>query len=102
MSDHERKRAQKLLITLEMEAGNLRPAAKHDDIARTVNYFAVAERVKEWVAQKPPRKLLETLAEDLAAELLEAFPIQNITVEIKKFIFPDTRWVSVQITRKKR
>jgi len=95
----ERARAQKLLISLEMGVNSFRPAAKADDIAATVNYFEVTERVKALVVKKPPRKLLETLAEAIATELLAAFPIKTITVEIKKFILPDARWVSVQITR---
>ncbi|MCE0499057.1 MAG: dihydroneopterin aldolase [Methylacidiphilales bacterium] len=97
----ERARAQKLLISLEMGIGNFHRAAKSDDITATVNYFNVTERVKTLVAKKPPRKLLETLAENIATDLLAAFPIKTLTVEIKKFILPDARWVSVQITRKK-
>jgi dihydroneopterin aldolase len=99
--DDERKRPQKLLITLEIAVENLRRAAKNDDIAATVDYFAVTERVKALAATKP-RKLLETLAEDIAAELLASFPIPAITIEIKKFILSGARWVSVQITRKKK
>jgi phosphoglycolate phosphatase/dihydroneopterin aldolase len=56
--------------------------------------------MKSLVAQRP-RKLLETLAEEIAADLLKTFPIQKLTLEIKKFILPDTRHVSVQIVRTK-
>ena len=102
VSPAERARAQKLLISLEMGVDSFRPAARRDDIALTVNYFDVAERVKALVAKDRPRKLLETLAENIATELLAAFPIKSLTVEIKKFILPGTRWVSVQITRKRK
>jgi 7,8-dihydroneopterin aldolase/epimerase/oxygenase len=97
----ERAKAQKLLISLEMGVDGIRRAARTDDLAATVNYFEVTERVKAQVVRTCPCKLLETLAEKIAADLLEAFPIKSLTLEIKKFILPDTRWVSVQITRKK-
>jgi dihydroneopterin aldolase len=96
----ERAKPQKLLISLTMEVASLRRAAKADDLAATVDYFAATERVKA-VAARPPRKLIETLAENIADELLGAFPINTLTVEIKKFILRDARWVSVQIRRKK-
>ena len=100
--EEERARPQKLLISLEMAVDSFLPAVRRDDIAVTVNYFDVTERVKALVAKTPPRKLLETLAENIATELIGSFPIESLTVEIKKFVLPDTRWVSVQITRKKR
>src|SRR5271155_5447086 len=85
----ERARTQKLLISLEMSVGGFRAAAGSDDLAATVDYFEVTKRVKALVAKKPPRKLLETLAENIAADLLAAFPIKTLTVEIKKFILSD-------------
>ena len=99
--DDERRTAQKLLISLEIGVDSFRRAARNDDLAATVNYFDVTERVKALIATKRPCKLLETLAENIATDLLAAFPIKTLTVEIKKFILPDTRWVSVQIERKK-
>ena len=98
--DAERAHAQKLLISLEMEVDGFARAAAQDDVALTVNYFDVTQRMKSLVAQRP-RKLLETLAEEIAADLLKTFPIQKLTLEIKKFILPDTRHVSVQIVRTK-
>ena len=75
------------------------PAAAADDVSLTVNYFEVAERVKHFAAERP-RKLLETLAEEVAADLLRGFAIKSLVAEIKKSILPDTRYVSVRIERK--
>ena len=96
--DEERTTAQQLLVSLEMAVGSFATAAKADDVALTVNYYDVAERVKALVAERP-RKLLETLAENLATDLLARLPIERLTIEIKKFILPDAKWVSVQIER---
>ena len=98
--DEERSRTQKLLISLELTVDSLDPAAVTDDISRTVNYFDVAERVKSLAGQRP-RKLLETLAEEIAADLLNNLPIPQLSLEIKKFVLADARYVSVKIDREK-
>ena len=100
--EEERAQAQRLLISLKMGLDSFGPASRSDDLAATVNYFDAAERVKALAAGEPPCKLLETLAEKIATDLLAAFPIRTLTVEIKKFILPGARWVSVQITRQKK
>jgi dihydroneopterin aldolase len=94
----ERRKPQKLLVTLEMETAGFRPAAKRDQIGETVDYAEVAERVKHF-AEKKPRKLLETFAEELAAELIRGFALEKIRIEVKKFILPNAKYVSVQIER---
>jgi dihydroneopterin aldolase len=96
--DAERHEAQRLLISLEMSIDSFAHAAGTDDLARTINYFDVVQHVKN-IAAKRSRKLLETLAEEMAFDLLKAFPIKKLTLEIKKFILPEARYVSVKIER---
>ena len=96
--DEERREKQRLLVSIEMSCDSFAPAAKRDDIALTVNYDDVCQRVKRIAAERP-RKLIETLAEDVAAELLRIFLIQKVALEIKKFILPETQYVSVMIER---
>ena len=98
--DEERREAQRLLISLEMSVSSISHAAGTDNLARTINYFDVAQHVKAFAAERA-RKLIETLAEELAAELLKSFPIKTVTLEIKKFVLPDARYVSVQIERER-
>lgn len=69
-----------------------------DDIVRTVNYAAVCAETKSFVQGRSDR-LIETLADALADHLLGVFEIQRITVELRKFILPDVRYVSVTATR---
>jgi dihydroneopterin aldolase len=44
-------------------------------------------------------KLIETLAVDLAQMILEDFGPRRVTVEVKKFIIPQARQVSVRVAR---
>jgi 7,8-dihydroneopterin aldolase/epimerase/oxygenase len=98
VSDEERSNAQRLLISLEMVTDSLPHAAGTDNLAFTINYANVAEHVKNLAARRV-RKLIETLAEEMAFDLLKNFPIRKITLEIKKFILPDAKYVSVKIER---
>ncbi len=98
VGEEERREAQRLLVSLEMTVATITHAAKTDDLSRTVNYYDVAQRVRH-LAARHPRKLLETLAEEIAAEVLKNFHMQKLTLEIKKFILPDTQFVSVKIER---
>ncbi|MEY2789334.1 MAG: hypothetical protein RLZZ34_2477 [Verrucomicrobiota bacterium] len=95
--DEERVQAQRLLITVAMET-DTRPAAEGDDLTRTINYYEVSRRLlglgrgRSW-------KLLETLADEIATLVLAEFGARHVQVEIKKFIIPEARHVSVGIRR---
>jgi dihydroneopterin aldolase len=69
-----------------------------DNIDQTVNYSVVAEETKRFVRDQSVN-LIETLADRLAAYLLKTFPIQKVTVELRKFPLQDVKYVSATITR---
>jgi len=96
--DKERAQSQRLLISLDLTVDCISQAAAADDVACTVNYYDVVQRVKALAGSKP-RKLLETLAEEIAFDLLKNFSIMKLVVEIKKFILTETRHVAVKIER---
>jgi len=96
--DEERATAQRLLLNLEMELPFTKAAA-NDDIEATIDYHAVSVAVSKMSAASEWR-LIEKLAEDLAAMVLEQFKPSCVRVEIKKFILPDARHVSVRIERR--
>jgi dihydroneopterin aldolase len=98
--DQERSRPQKLLVDLEMEIASVRAAARNDDLKRTVDYYAVAQAIKQLAAARP-RRLIETLAEEIAALVLEKFAVRAVQIRIRKFILRDTEHVAVRIQRKK-
>ncbi len=94
--DEERAAPQKLSIDVVMESDF---RGLDDDLARTTDYAAVAAWLKAECARREV-KLLETLAEELAAGLLEGFPqIRAVDLEVRKFVLPDTRDVSVRVRR---
>jgi len=71
-----------------------------DDIAHTVDYAIVCDAVRR-EAQSRPRHLIETLAEELAALLLDRFPLRAAEVEVRKYIIPGTEYVAVRLRREK-
>jgi len=72
--------------------------ALEDKIENTVNYSAVAEEAKSFVRDQSVN-LIETLADRLAIHLLKTFPMQKVTVELRKFPLKDAKYVSATVTR---
>lgn len=95
--DEERAKPQRLLITLVLEH-DMQRAVAGDDLDATVDYSAVTERVARLGVGKSWR-LIERLADDVAGLILSEFGPTRVTVKIKKFILPETRYVAVQISR---
>ena len=97
--DEERAKLQPLLITVEIKS-DFTAAAESDDLARTVDYFAVTQRLLHFGAGHE-WKLIEKLAVDMAKMILAEFHAFEVSVKIKKFIMPQTRYVSVEVTRQR-
>jgi dihydroneopterin aldolase len=98
--EEERAQTQRLTISLRMEPAR-GFAGVRDELAETVDYAAVFEAVKEEV-QRTHRRLIETLAEELAAVVLRGFAVRAVEVEIRKYIFPETEYVAVSLRRERR
>jgi dihydroneopterin aldolase len=93
----ERAEPQRLTVNLTIEP--VRTFGELDDrIENTVDYFAVCEAVKALVAARH-RRLIETLAEEIAALVLEQFAVRAVEVELHKYILPDTAHVAVRARR---
>lgn len=97
--DDERAEPQTLLMTLRMIPGQGFHGLA-DDIARTINYYEVAQEIKSFAASRP-RRLLETLATETADLLLSRHPLRRVEILIEKFILPDADCVAVQIIRER-
>ena len=95
--DSERAQPQRLLLTVEMES-DFSAAAQSDSIADTIDYFTVTQRLLKFGDGKS-WKLIEKLAADIADMVLGEFKPQSISVEVKKFIIPQARHVSVSLRR---
>jgi 7,8-dihydroneopterin aldolase/epimerase/oxygenase len=95
--DSERIKPQRLLLTVVMDR-DVAAAAKDDDLRETIDYHAVTVRLKDFGRERS-WKLIETLAVDMAEMILREFRPVRVSVEIKKFILPETRHVAVRVTR---
>ena len=97
--EKERRRGQKFLVDVELylPLKNL-----NDQLNKTVNYAEVAKVVKNQITGEP-RMLIETLAEDIAREILKKFKrIKRVKVVVHKPNAPiplKFKDVSVEIER---
>ena len=97
----EEERATPQRLTFNLTFWPIRQAqALNDEIENAVDYAAVSVETAKFV-QARRDKLVETLADALARHLLERFQIRNITVELRKYILPETDFISVTVTREK-
>ena len=95
--EEERANPQKLTVSISLWPYQ-QPSDLADHIDRAVNYSDVAEETKNFVRDQSVN-LIETLAERLAGHLLKNFPVQKVTIELRKFALQDARYVSVTVTR---
>lgn len=81
---HEEERAapQPFEVDLDLHV-DMAPAATGDDLARTADY-SQAVRPATAVLAGPPRRLLETLAEEIAAAVLADPAVAAVTVAVRK------------------
>ncbi|NLW05315.1 MAG: dihydroneopterin aldolase [Pseudomonadaceae bacterium] len=97
----EKQVQQKLEVDLELST-DIRPAAACDDLNFTLNYAAISEQVVQ-LAQAQHHNLIETLAEKLAAMLLENFNTQQVKLTLRKpNAVPAASSVGVKIIRQRK
>ncbi|MDF2630817.1 MAG: dihydroneopterin aldolase [Symbiobacteriaceae bacterium] len=98
----ENRLGQHFVVDVELCA-DLREAGRTDDLKRTVDYGKVYQAVKQ-IAEGQPFKLIEAVAERIAAEVLEHFPITEVVVRVHKPKAPipgPFHGVTVEIRRRK-
>ena len=83
----ERELGQPFVVDVELRL-DLRPAALSDDLTRSVDYGEVHRRAKE-IVEGPPVNLIETVAERIAAAVLENYPL--VEAARVKVVKPDVR-----------
>jgi 7,8-dihydroneopterin aldolase/epimerase/oxygenase len=97
ITEEERAKPQRLLITVEMDF-DFSTAALSDRLEKTINYFDVAQELLKY-GHNRNWKLLEKLTANVADFILARFKPETVTVEIKKFPIPQARYVSVVLVR---
>ena len=101
-TEDERAEFQMLLIDIELRC-ELAGAAKEDSIQAAIDYVEVRAEA-ERVAGLKPYALIETIADELAAGLLERFAPDKVRVRVRKptalaeFGVP---WAGVEVVRKR-
>ncbi len=95
--DQERADAQAVWISVIMRPAQAL-ANLADDISNTIDYHQVAHDIAA-IAKSKSRRLIETLAGEIADALLRAYPIASLEITVEKRILPDTDFVAVRIVR---
>ena len=80
--DHEKRDGQEFVVDVVLSL-DLQPAGVSDELARTVNYAEVAADVVA-VVTGPPRDLIETVAEEIAARTLDRPLVEAVEVTVHK------------------
>ncbi len=98
----EQRELQPFEVDVEL-ALDLQPAALEDDLTRTVDYADVFEHVRQ-IVESTSFRLIEALAEAIAHELVVDYPVDAVTVRVRKPRVPiDGRldYAGVEITRQR-
>ncbi len=94
VGEEERSQLQELHIDLCIQPTAPFPYM-NDDVMRTIDYTAVANRVRA-LAGEEPRHLIETLAAEIARLLVDEFHAVSVVVEVRKFVIPGTDYVAAR------
>lgn len=102
VKDAEKEKGQpfELDVTLGLD---LSAAGATDDLTRTVNYSTVSKRILA-VMTAEKNDLIERAATRVAEAVLAEFPVQEVTVRLKKPRAPvpaDFDYMAVEITRRR-
>ena len=97
VTEEERATAQRLLITVVMDF-DFASAAVTDRITKTIDYFAVAQRLLK-IGDGRSWRLIEKLCTEVADMVLADYEPLSVMVEVKKFVVPQARHVSVALIK---
>ncbi len=82
VTDEEQRLGQRFLVDVELET-DTRAAGQRDDITLAVNYASVYLSTKD-VVEGESRRLIEAVAEGIAARILEEQPVRGARVRVTK------------------
>lgn len=78
----ERELGQKFEVDIEVEC-DLKPAAQNDDLKSTIDYRKIYSIAKD-TFENYKFKLLETIAEKIACQILESSVIFSVLIRVRK------------------
>jgi phosphoglycolate phosphatase len=92
--ENERENHQRLLVSLRFRIETAF-AALNDQFEKTIDYACVAAEVEK-VVETSGAHLIEKLVSEIGDALMARFPMQRLEIELRKFILPNARFVSVK------
>jgi len=99
VSEGERAKFQRVRINVEVEVAPQRPI--DDDPAKVVDYRSIVPGIRE-LAQAGQPRLLETLADQIAALCFYDSRTQGVRVRIEKLDrYPDAAGIGVEVTHRR-
>jgi dihydroneopterin aldolase len=90
----ERQTPQRMLVSLRFQIETTF-AALNDQLEKTIDYAEVAAEVEK-VVQTTNAHLIEKLVSEIGTALIARFPMERLEIELRKFILPKARYVSVK------
>ncbi len=99
----ERELGQKFEVDIEVQC-DFKPAAETDDLKKTIDYRKIYDISKE-IFEKSKFKLIETVAERMAKQLLQLPGITNVRIRVRKPHVPLNGlldFVEIEIFREKQ
>ena len=100
VGDEERAQPQKLLVTVDLSV-DFTTAALTDRVEKTINYQNVVDDLLKF-GEKRGFKLIEKVANSIVDFILAKYRPDAVFVEVKKFVIPQARYVSVSLSRARR
>jgi FolB domain-containing protein len=95
--DEERAQPQRLLVSVVMEY-DFSSAAVTDRITKTIDYYEVCQRLLK-LPEGRNWRLIEKLCAEITDLVLNEYPATSVMVEVKKFVIPQARYVSVGLIK---
>jgi dihydroneopterin aldolase len=90
----ERESPQRMLVSLRFQIETTF-AVLNDQLEKTIDYGEVAAEVEK-IVQTTEAHLIERLVSEIGEALMARFPMERLEVELRKFILPKARYVSVK------
>ena len=97
VTEEERAKPQRLLLTVDMNF-DFSLASLSDGIEQTIDYFTVTQSLLKF-GEDRSWKLLEKLVANVADFILTQYRPRAVVVEVKKFVIPQARYVSVTLSK---
>jgi dihydroneopterin aldolase len=90
----ERQTPQRMLVCLRFQI-QTSFAMLNDQLEKTIDYGEVAAEVEK-VVRITEAHLIEKLVSEIGDALIARFPMERLEIELRKFILPKARYVSVK------